>query len=47
MMTLKPLPFIKEYIRLLNSTLKEQEESYELTITFPNRFDEFARSGPH
>ncbi len=33
MMTLEPLPFVNEYIRLLNSTLKEQEESYELTIT--------------
>ena len=32
-MTLEPLPFIKEYIRFLNSTLKEQEKSCELTIT--------------
>ena len=32
-MTLEPLPFIKEYIRFLNLTLKEQDKSCELTIT--------------
>ena len=33
MITLKPLPFIKEYIRFLNLSLKEQDESCELTVT--------------